>query len=1139
MRLVLSRAAAGRTLLVAAAVAAVVTTVLLTGFVLYAQLLPVAGVRAAVLDAPAADRSLLVNGSAGQAPEDLADRDAAVRDLLGGELAGVPLTVRAGGYASGQELPAGLVPEDGAFAVVAFLEDLATHAELVDGDWPAPVAPDAPAQAALPAVVADELGLRVGDLLAIVDAGGAGPVPAPLVVVGLWEPLDAADPYWQLAAGPLERGGLGPFVVSADEFTARYQRVAIVEWVGEPDPARLAEASVSGIGEHVEALERALVERRESDPAMGSVRMRTGLAELAERLDVAMVVNRSGMVLPAGLLVVIAGYGLVLVARLLAAHRQGENALLRARGASRRQLVRLSVAEAVLVVAPAAVLGGPVGAQLVRFADQRVAQRSLGVSGDLAGYGLVGPPLGWLVAVAAAAGCAVALAVPAVRLGRTWAAEQQERSRPGRVAVLQRAGVDAALVGLAVLAWTQLRRYGTAVSAGDTGLGVDPLVVAAPVVGVLAGAAVALRFLPPVTRLGVRLAGRRDGFAGLLGMWQADRRPHAGPVLLLVLAVGTAVLAPAVASTWQQSQRDQAAHQVGADLRVSVANPSAASGAELLGVLPEGAAGMPVYRDTVGLPGGEQTTLMALVAERAKQVVLVRPDLAAGGAGRLFGALPQGRPAIDGVALPEGTRRLVGRFRFDSPGSVRHTFTFIENIHDPDSETPTVEQQVPGPLVDQLSAHVVGADGVVRSVQLGLTEAGAVGDHGPIPGIDLDEHGGLDIDVALPPDADMLVGLGAGVSAFGWQRGAPPGQMVPDPGGDPVPVSWHWEDLRAVDAEGVEVPLELPGTWGVHMPRALESAPVPERVASQPAVGVSLRPERDFPISLRYLLTAPVPELSALPVVVSPDVLEATGSQVGSTLNLDTDGAGPNALPALRAVGTVEAVPGTADGSGVMVDLAWLSTHQLLQLRRTPAPTEWWVSTPGAGPGPAGAAAGLEAGPGSAAGPSALGELTWVGSVVDRQVEARRLLEDPLGSGVLFCLWAAAAAAGLLAAFGLVVDSRATAVRRRRELAVLHTLGAPPRALARALVVEQAVLAGLGVAAGVLVGVAVAGAMGVSLVLTPAGEVPVPVPLLTLSPVQFSVPTLGLFVVAVVLGAVVARRVRREVAAGALRIGED
>jgi ABC-type antimicrobial peptide transport system permease subunit len=98
-------------------------------------------------------------------------------------------------------------------------------------------------------------------------------------------------------------------------------------------------------------------------------------------------------------------------------------------------------------------------------------------------------------------------------------------------------------------------------------------------------------------------------------------------------------------------------------------------------------------------------------------------------------------------------------------------------------------------------------------------------------------------------------------------------------------------------------------------------------------------------------------------------------------------------------------------------------------------------------------------------------------------------------------------------------------------------LGAPPRALARALVVEQAVLAGLGVAAGVLVGVAVAGAMGVSLVLTPAGEVPVP--LLTLSPVQFSVPTLGLFVVAVVLGAVVARRVRREVAAGALRIGED
>jgi hypothetical protein len=58
-------------------------------------------------------------------------------------------------------------------------------------------------------------------------------------------------------------------------------------------------------------------------------------------------------------------------------------------------------------------------------------------------------------------------------------------------------------------------------------------------------------------------------------------------------------------------------------------------------------------------------------------------------------------------------------------------------------------------------------------------------------------------------------------------------------------------------------------------------------------------------------------------------------------------------------------------------------------------------------------------------------------------------------------------------------------------------------------------------------------------VLTPAGAVPVPVPLLALSPAQFAAPSIGLWVVAVVLGGLVARRARREVAAGALRIGED
>jgi hypothetical protein len=268
---------------------------------------------------------------------------------------------------------------------------------------------------------------------------------------------------------------------------------------------------------------------------------------------------------------------------------------------------------------------------------------------------------------------------------------------------------------------------------------------------------------------------------------------------------------------------------------------------------------------------------------------------------------------------------------------------------------------------------------------------------------------------------------------------------------------------------------------------------------------------------MRFLLLAPPPEAPPIPIVVSEDLLAATGGEVGRRVRIE---GGADGLGSARVVAVVSAVPGTTDGSGVLVDLAWLSTEQFLGQRRPAAVNEWWVAEPGE------AAA-------------AVAQLGWAGGVRDRQVETGRLLGDPLGTGVLLALWAAAGAAGLLAAFGLVVDSRATAVRRRRELAVLHTLGTAPRMLARALVVEQAVLAGLGVVAGLAVGVAVAAAMAPSLVLTAAGAVPVPAPLLSLASLPLAVPTVGLLVVAVLLGALVARRARREVAAGALRIGED
>ena len=129
-------------------------------------------------------------------------------------------------------------------------------------------------------------------------------------------------------------------------------------------------------------------------------------------------------------MLVVAGYVLYLIARLAADQRTGELALLRARGASRRQLARLAGGEAVLVVAPAALLGAPLAALVLRQG--------------------VPAPAGWLVAILAAAFCAAALVLPALR-------PPARSARRARWSALQRSGADAALVVLALLTWVQLR----------------------------------------------------------------------------------------------------------------------------------------------------------------------------------------------------------------------------------------------------------------------------------------------------------------------------------------------------------------------------------------------------------------------------------------------------------------------------------------------------------------------------------------------------------------------------------------------------------------------------------------------------------------------------------------------------------
>jgi hypothetical protein len=90
-------------------------------------------------------------------------------------------------------------------------------------------------------------------------------------------------------------------------------------------------------------------------PGGPGYQVESSVADLLHQVDWALLVSRSTLLIPALQLVVLAVYTLMLVARLLAEHRRVEVTLMRARGASARQIAALAVGEGLLLSAPSAV----------------------------------------------------------------------------------------------------------------------------------------------------------------------------------------------------------------------------------------------------------------------------------------------------------------------------------------------------------------------------------------------------------------------------------------------------------------------------------------------------------------------------------------------------------------------------------------------------------------------------------------------------------------------------------------------------------------------------------------------------------------------------------------------------------------
>ncbi|MFI6446055.1 FtsX-like permease family protein [Kitasatospora sp. NPDC050543] len=1019
----------------AALLTTLITTAVLTALPAFDRGVEAVGLGQALQGSGHARTTVLINAE--HAVDARADDDRAVQAYRGALFGALPVQTRSLARSRSYGLPGatatGRPGKDADLTVLAALDH--DRVGLLSGTWPAAAtAGRDPVQSAVPQSALARLGLTAEALptdLRLDDRYGGAPLT--VRITGVYRPADPTDPYWRLdpvGGHGIQVGGFttyGPLLVDDSAFTA----------AGLPQNGRswLLDADFAGIGRPEAAALRDRAARL-TDQLRTTTGLQAGteLPDLLHELDSSALVARSTLLIGALQLTVLSAAVLLLVVHLMAARQRSENALLAARGASGARLGAFTAAEALLLALPAALLAPLLTPLLLR---------ALAGHGPLARVPLDTRPSWtlWPVAAACALTCVVLTCAPAVLRGAGGSVLRRAGRRQALVTGAVRSGGDLALVALAGLGYHQLTRYNGGLSTDASGrLGLDPVLIAAPTLALCAGTLLVLRVLPLAARLGGRLAARGRGLVPALAGWQLARRPGraTGPVLLLVLAVSTGVLALGQHSSWSASQRDQADFATAGGLRISGSQPAGTGQGGRYGSLPGGDRLIPVVRQEHSLPGGSAGQVLALDAAGFADRVPVRADLLDGQSRReLFAplALPGPTGAQAGLPLPGSPLRI------DAGITVR-----------PAEET-AAHPEVWLLLRDRfgctfrapLRGVPAAGDAVATADLAALTDAPIGSAAAPLTLAGLVVAFGSDRAPALVGDLTLRrIGVADVVGG--------PATAVP------VPPALGWATVTST-GQGGSGSVVLPAEPGDQQLLRLHYAPGPGATGSRQA----------------NVAPAGAPAPQDVPGVATRAYLSAVGATVGDTVRVPFAGV---TLP-VRVTGAVESLP-VAGGTALAVDLA--TTGRLLAAdgRQLPTPAEWWLPATGPDdPVPARAAAALRAAPGRQ-------------TVRLNDETAADLLADPLGAAPQSALAAIALVSTVLAAIGFAAASAASARERAAEFTVLLALGTPRRWLVRTAAAEQGVLVLLGSLVGLGLGTLIVHLIVPLVVLTPAARPPVP-----------------------------------------------
>jgi putative ABC transport system permease protein len=482
--------------------------------------------------------------------------------LAAGEWAGLtakPIRVAAGAAARAQ---AGAPPQ----LEVSYRTSLTGHVQLVAGTFSGSRVPSGDVGVAATTQTAARFGMHPGSRLTLAAPSG----PLTLFVTGIVRERDAGATFWQQDTN-LVRPSLQQTTPASPLF-----------WAGgviaDPDQFSAFQTAFGGTGlalqlefpltiggvnaDQVQGLYNALNRATAVTPTLTGA-----LAPAAETLtvsspllqDLALFLGTQAAVETVLLLLfvslVVVGVAVILLAaRMLVARRQGELAVLRARGGSLGQVAGLTLRGAVAAAGPGLLIGVGLAVAVVPG------------SGASAGW-----PLAAIAILAALAGPPV-IAVwqhrrpaPPANPALITTAETRPAgpARPWRRPVAEVTAIAASVAGLVVL-------HDQGVPAGGSGFGIDlylaivPVLVAVPVVVVM------LRLYPLIIRGLLALSARGTGATGFVALSRAARSTLTGalPAFALVLTLSLATFAGMVSQGIARGEITASWHATGADVMI-------------------------------------------------------------------------------------------------------------------------------------------------------------------------------------------------------------------------------------------------------------------------------------------------------------------------------------------------------------------------------------------------------------------------------------------------------------------------------------------------------------------------------------------------------------------------------------------